>query len=261
MSALPGPAARERRGGSALGPLRLKELAPDVVRRIIAADPRLIIPVGTLEQHGAHLPLGCDTLVVERLADDLSEDFGILRAPTVEYGVNTTTPGMPAGNASLRRKTLRRALNDLLGDWEREGIDEFLILTMHGHAPHQEALGTVVTDHARVRVIDILAIDFSALLDAASGPIHGGEVDTSLVLYVAPGLVRMDEARDFILTETAVKRYRRGSAMYLAPNESLGVPTRASAEKGRQIYELIRDRIRTRVLAKPAAPNRDSTQG
>ncbi len=236
---------------SAAGPLRIKELTPDAVRRAIAADPRLIVPVGTLEQHGAHLPLGCDTLVVERLADDLSAEFGILRSPTVEYGVNSATPDQPAGNASLRRKTLRRALNDLLGDWEHEGIDEFLILTMHGHAPHQEALGTVVTDHARVRVIDILAIDFSALLDGAGGPIHGGEVDTSLVLYVAPDLVRMDEARDFILPETDRKRYRRGSAMFLAPHASIGAPTCASADKGRRIYELIRERIRTRVLAKP----------
>lgn len=229
-------------------PLRLKELQPDLVRRVLVADPRLIVPVGTLEQHGAHLPLGCDTLVVERLADDLSSEFGILRAPTIEYGVNAATSALPPGNASLRRKSLRRLMNDLLGDWEREGVKEFIILTMHGHAPHQEALGTVVTDHARVRVIDILTIDLSSLADGASGPIHGGEIDTSLVLFVAPQLVLMEQARDFILPATDLQRYRRGSAMYLAANASLGAPSRASAEKGQRIYELILERIRTRVL-------------
>lgn len=231
-------------------PLRLKEMTPDETRAAFAANPRLIIPVGTCEQHGPHLPLGCDTIIVDRLADDLSAEFRIVRAPTVEYGVNDETDHLFPGNASVRRKTLRRWLNDLLPDWEKAGVEEFLVLTMHGHAPHQEALGTVVTERARVRVIDILAIDLGALVDGPTGPIHGGEVDTSLLLHVAPHLVRMEQAQDFILPEQAVRRYRRGSTMRLpaiSPG-SVGQPTRASAEKGRRIYAFIKDRIRRRVL-------------
>lgn len=238
-------------------PLRIKFLTQGDVRRALEKDPRLIVPVGTCEQHGPHLPMGCDTMLVERLADLLSEEFGILVAPTIEYGVNVVTAEPFPGNASVRRKTLRRWVNDLLLDWEREGVQEFLILTAHGHAPHQEALGTVVTERARVRVVDILAIELGALVDHAEGPIHGGEVDTSLALYVAPDLVRMQEARDFILPEAAVRRYRRGTIMRLpsiSPG-SVGQPTRASAEKGRAIFEFIRERIRTRVLgAEPASP-------
>jgi creatinine amidohydrolase len=236
-------------------PLRLKFLPPADVRRALDADPRLIVPVGTCEQHGGHLPLGSDTLLVERLADDLSAEFGILVAPTIEYGVNATTPRPLAGNASVRRKTLRRWVNDLLLDWEREGVQEFLLLTAHGHAPHQEALGTVVTEHARVRVIDVLALEFGELVDHGDGPIHGGEVDTSLALYVAPHLVRMEEARDFILPETAVRRYRRGSTLRLPAltDGSVGQPTRASAEKGRRVFEFIKERIRTRVLGVAAS--------
>ena len=60
-------------------------------RALIERDPRLIIPVGTCEQHGPHLPLGCDTIIVERLSRDLSAEFGVLLAPTVEYGVNVET--------------------------------------------------------------------------------------------------------------------------------------------------------------------------
>ena len=69
-------------------PLHLKTLVPEEVRRALERDPRLLVPVGTCEQHGPHLPLGCDTLIIERLADDLSAAFQVLRAPTVEYGVN-----------------------------------------------------------------------------------------------------------------------------------------------------------------------------
>jgi len=225
-------------------------MAPDDVRRAIAANPRLIVPAGTCEQHGPHLPLGSDAIIVERLADDLSAEFGIVTAPTIEYGVNAITARGFPGSASVRRKTLRRWLNDLLPEWEQSGIEEFLVLTAHGHAPHQEALATVVTDRARVRVIDVFAIDLTGVAATADGPIHGGEVDTSLMLFVAPHLVRMDLARDCILPETELRRYRRGTMMRLPAfsQGSVGEPTRASAATGRMIYEFIRGRIRERVL-------------
>ncbi len=235
-------------------PLHLKEMTPDAVALAIAANPRLIVPAGTCEQHGLHLPFGSDALLVERLADDLSAEFRILVAPTIEYGVNAASDAALAGGASVRRKTLRRWLNDLLPEWETSGITEFLVLTAHGHGPHQEALGTVVTDRARVKVIDILAIDLADVVDS-DGPIHGGEVDTSLMLHVAPHLVRMDLARDCILPDAERQRYRRGTLMRLPAmaQGSVGQPTRASAEKGRLIYEFIRDRIRERILM-PASP-------
>jgi len=235
-------------------PLRIKELPPDAVRRALATSHRLIVPVGTCEQHGPHLPLGADTFVVERLADDLSAEFGVVRAPTVEYGVNDRLSPDDHGGAGVRRKTLRRWLNDMLPDWERAGIEEIIILTMNGYAPHQEALCTVLTGAARVRVIDILAADFGALVESPDDPIHGGEVDTSLVLYVRPDLVRMDAARDCIMPESDLRRYRRGARISLPADSlgSVGRPSRATAEKGERLYRLILDRVRQRVFANTA---------
>jgi creatinine amidohydrolase len=238
-------------------PLRLKELTPGAARDAAAANPRLIVPIGTTEQHGPHLALGTDTIVVERLADDLSAEFQVLRAPTIEYGVNDDARDREfSGGASVRRKTLRRWVNDLLPDWEQLGILEVLMLTMNAYAPHQEALGTVVAPRARVRVIDILGIDFGPLVEHPDDPIHGGEVDTSLALFVCPELVQMNAAIDYILPEPAVRRYRRGSAILL-PSEStgsIGRATKASAEKGRLLYELIVGRIRERVFAVTPEP-------
>src|SRR6185503_5045743 len=118
-------------------PLHLSVLTPEAVRAALARDSRLLVPAGTCEQHGPHLPLGCDSIIVERLADDLSSAFGILRAPTVEYGVNTATKRPYPGNATVRRKTLHRWMNDLLASWEEAGVSAFIILTAHGHDPHQ----------------------------------------------------------------------------------------------------------------------------
>lgn len=232
-------------------------MQPGAVREAARLHPRLILPVGTTEQHGLHLPLGSDTLIVERLADDLSAEFQVLRAPAVEYGVNDTFEQRFSGGATVRRKTLRRWVNDLLPDWEQLGIEDILILTMNAFTPHQEALGTVVAARARVRVIDILGLDFGSLIEHPDDPVHGGEVDTSLVLFVRPDLVRMDAVTDYILPEHDLRRYRRGSSLRLPEQSggSTGRASKASAEKGRLLYHYILDRLRDRVFGvNPGAP-------
>jgi creatinine amidohydrolase len=190
---------------------------------------------------------------VERLVDDLSAAFEILRAPTIEYGVNTATRRSFPGNAAVRRKTLHRWMNDLLGDWEQAGVDTFIILTAHGHDPHQEALSTLRTRRARIFTVDVFALDFTGHLDDAEGPMHGSELDTSLLLYIAPQLVRMERATDFVLPEPERARYGRTSLGRLPEHSpgSLGRPTAATREKGERLYKMIYDRIATRVLGAP----------
>jgi creatinine amidohydrolase len=198
------------------------------------------------------MPLGCDTLIVERIADDLSAEFGVLRAPTLEYGVNVATEREFPGNASLRRKTLHRALNDLLDSWESTGFREFILLTAHEHDPHLEALSTVVTSGARVRVVDIFQVDFSDLLEGQTEPMHGDEVDTSLLLYLAPKLVAQDLAEDYMMSRDELRRYRRGWLRVPKGSPgSIGRPRLASAAKGMAIYQRIRSRIAERVFVAP----------
>lgn len=229
-------------------------MRPADIAATVAADPRLIVPVGTCEQHGPHLPVGCDTIIVERLADELSEEFGVLRAPTLEFGVNTATERRYAGNASLRRKTLHRALNDLIDSWEASGIREFILLTAHEHDGHIDALATVITSGARVRVVDLFDVDLSDLLEDPSDPIHGGEVDTSLMLYLAPDLVRMDLAQDYTMSTRDQRRYRKGWLRIpeLSPG-SVGRPRLASSDKGLALYQRIHSRVRERVFLAPSA--------
>lgn len=227
-------------------------MRPRDVAAVIERDPRLILPIGTCEQHGPHLPLGSDTLIVERLSADLSAESGVLLAPTVEYGVNVETEKGFAGNASLRKKTLHRMLNDLIDSWEATGIREFILLTAHEHDPHLEALSTVITSGARVRVVDIFGIDFSDLLQGQTEPMHGDEVDTSLLLYIAPELVDMSLAQDYMMSREELRRYRRGWLKVPSTSPgSIGRPSLATAEKGRAIYERLYTKIRDRIFAAP----------
>lgn len=237
-------------------PLRIKEMLPQQVAETVARDPRLIVPVGTCEQHGPHMPLGCDTIIVEHFADDFSAEFGVLRAPTLEYGVNVDTERGFPGNASVRRKTLHRMLNDLVDSWEATGIQEFVLLTAHEHDPHLEALSTVVTSGARIRVVDIFEVDCSDLLEAQSEPMHGDEVDTSLLLYLAPELVAVERAQDYMMSREELRRYRRGWLRVPKGSPgSIGRPSLATAAKGEQIYQRIRGRIRERVFLAPPVEN------
>src|SRR3954449_10763365 len=97
----------------ATSPWRIKEMTPGAIRERLLERPTLLVPVGTTEQHGPHLPLGCDSIIVEHLADDISASFGMPRAPMVEYGVQTPPHPFPGG-AALRRKTLHRVMNELI---------------------------------------------------------------------------------------------------------------------------------------------------
>lgn len=235
-------------------------MRPSEIAAVMAEDPRLIVPVGTCEQHGPHMPIGCDTIIVERLADDLSAEFGVLRAPTLEFGVNAHTAQAYPGNASIQRKTLHRLLNDLVGAWEASGIAEFIILTAHENDPHLEALSTVITSGARVRAVDVFGLDLSSILEGQSEPMHGDEVDTSLLLYLAPGLVDMDAARDYMMSREELRRYRRGWLRVPKGSPgSIGRPSLATAEKGAALYGRIYRVIRDRVFVAPPPDDDAST--
>jgi creatinine amidohydrolase len=175
-------------------PLRLKEMVPARATEVFMRVPRLLIPAGTLEYRGPHLPLGCDSVILDRLADELSAATGIARAPTMEFGVHASRDETEVGTAALTRKTLHRAVNELIAVWEEvAGVRDTFILTAHAADPHLEALSTIRTI-GRVRVVDILALEcLLPIREIETGPWHGGEIDTSLMLYLAPDLV--DAAR------------------------------------------------------------------
>ncbi len=242
-----------------MNPPRRSYLLSDLTWTEVAAhleqDRRLIVPVGACDQYGRHLPIGTSTFIAEAMATDLSQEFGVLRAPTFAYGVNIETKSVYPGAAGMREKTLHRALNDLLASWEDQGFSEFLLITVHGYDPHVEGIAAVSVLHARVRVIEALCIDFSGLLDGSGGPQHGGEVETSLLLYLRPEAVNMEAAEDFLPHPRSFTLLGRGIPT-LPPDApgSVGQPTLASAEKGERIYAHILQKIREKIFLSAEEP-------
>jgi creatinine amidohydrolase/Fe(II)-dependent formamide hydrolase-like protein len=137
-------------------------------------------------------------------------------------------------------------MNELTESWEEgAGVREFVVLTAQASEAHLEALSSVRTDDAKVQVIDIFSLDFGSLLERPGAPVQGGELDTSLLLYIAPERVRMDLAQDFALTPSVLARYRPGHTRHLPPGSpgSVGYPSLASAQKGELLYRFIFDRV------------------
>jgi creatinine amidohydrolase len=143
-----------------------------------------------------------------------------------------------AGEAGLRRKTLHRAVNELLAGWEDHGIQEFVLLTAVQHEPHIDALLMAMTSSATTTVVNLLSIDTSDLLNASPRSEHAGELETSLLLYLAPDLVRTAQAADVPANAGIYRRYAHGRVATPPPGSrgTLGFPSRASAEKGEAVF-------------------------
>ncbi len=231
----------------------------DVVAHL-ARDPRLIVPVGALDQHGAHLPLGTNVLIARQIAHDLAHEFRVLRAPTFYYGVSVQTEQPYAGTASLQKKTLHLAMNELLTGWEKHGVTEIIFITAQRYEPHVEAIATLYPRRARVRVVQVWDTPIADLLEVQSAPLHADVAETSVMLFLYPELVRMDRAQDFDLAPKLFQRYLDGrlDLPLVEGAGSIGRPSAANAAKGEKIYQRILDTIRNAIFLAPTDADSDS---
>jgi len=213
------------------------ELAWPKVARILEVEPRLIFPIGALEQHGPHLPIASNTFIAQRVAREVSERCRVLRAPAFSYGV--TVAGGPFRAPGLRRKTFHRVVNELLERWEDLAVKHFVLITAHRFEPHLEALLMTASGPATKSVYDLYQIDVSDVLETDPELEHAGELETSLMLHLAPQLVQMERAKDFVPEGGALRKYtRRRVPKPPVPSQGVvGTPSVASADKGERIFK------------------------
>lgn len=163
----------------------------------------VILPVGSVEEHGLHLPLNADTITAYEIALLAAQKKSALVLPPVTYGVCRTTSGFP-GTITLSFDTMRGMIEDILEGLVNQGVKKIILLCGHWGSSHLTALREAArTIKQRKTEVKILLIPLSYLLDDEAksvleaekeGAGHAGELETSLMLALKPNLVNIEKA-------------------------------------------------------------------
>ncbi|MFQ5945621.1 MAG: creatininase family protein [Anaerolineae bacterium] len=180
--------------------VRLEALTWVQIERYIGLDDRILLPVGSTEQHGRHLPLGNDGDLAHALARRAAERTGVLVAPVLRFGDSLHHMAFP-GTISLGRGTLEMVSRELFASLHRHGFRR--ILVVNGHGGNIPALRSAVTALGRLpttlevrirswwEIPEVTAIETEAFGGPGS---HADAGETALALAIHPERVRLKQA-------------------------------------------------------------------
>ncbi|MEM7117247.1 MAG: creatininase family protein [Chloroflexota bacterium] len=225
--------------------------SPDIAA-LDKKDGVVILPIGAIEQHGAHLPVLTDTLiaggVVEAALARLTDEVAAWVLPPMSYGKSNEHLNF-AGTISLSAATLTAVLHDIAQSIQRAGFRRLAFV--NGHGGNTPLLQMVARDIRVATGLMVFVIQpgsydnlpFELPPSEMKYGLHAGETETSLILHLAPDTVQMDKAvreiPDFPETDTPLFFFGSVSAAWLADDWSesgvYGDATRGTAEKGAQL--------------------------
>lgn len=220
----------------------------DLGTRTSGADLRgatVLVPLGALEQHGAHLPLHTDSEVARAVCDTVAErltDRQVLVAATVAYGASGEHEDFP-GTVSIGTEALVHLVVELVRSARRWSGPVVLVT---GHGGNAEALDRAVAQLRRE------SHDVAWTSCAEPGwDAHAARAETSLLLALDPGTVRMDAAAPGPVEPVSalLPRLRAGGVAAVSPGGVLGDPRGASAAEGEDLLEQLVDRVTRQVWA------------
>lgn len=216
-----------------------------------------ILPVGSLEQHGPHLSLDTDMAVAQALAERLHADLGdaAVLCPPVSYGLSEHHMGFP-GTMTLRPDTFLSIFGDLVESLEKWGLRRILVI--NGHGGNIDALRLVSRKARRDRGVLVAAIMWAQLAaEEIAGRVtspsygHACEIETSVAMHLVPDrvtshLITGPSGRRSIDPLTDPPRNLVDQAVWMrewTEDGALGDPTLASPELGKELVEIIYERV------------------
>jgi creatinine amidohydrolase len=211
---------------------------------------RAIVPVGSLEQHGAHLPVSTDSIITEYIATMAVEKIPSFIVPAISYGVSYEHK--PMFNLSIRNSTLSSVISDICISLVENGIESIVLL--NGHYGNMGVLQYIGQNlYGRVPGnIRIFSINYWHFMQHKFD--HAGEAETSLVLAIAPELVKMEKAepnsKKISKSNIAYSSITNnpGSFVNITGNGIWGDPTNATAQKGRELLDEIVKNLTQTIL-------------
>jgi mycofactocin precursor peptide peptidase len=207
----------------------------------------VLVPVGSTEQHGPHLPLGTDTLIATAVAEAVAARLGgpgagVWVAPALSYGSSGEHQSF-SGTVSIGTEALRFVVVELVRSL-RTWADRVVLVNAHG--------GNLLAVRGAVEQLvgEGHAVQWVACA-TEEVDLHAGRTETSLLLHLAPRLVRLElaEAGDCRPLPEILPALVRGGVAAVSANGVLGDPAGASAEEGRAVLESMVSSITGRLAA------------
>jgi creatinine amidohydrolase len=201
-----------------------------------------IIPVGSLEQHGDHLPLATDLIIAEYVAKKVAERISSFVFPPIHYGISLEHS--PLFNVSLRYSTLIDIIQDISASLLEAGLKR--VFYINGHHGNSGAMQYVMHDHLhRISEKNFSAFSLNYWNMADMEFDHGGETETSIMLAINDRAVQMNKARPGAIKQSKLKRTYQTftnnpcSFPKITRNGIWGDPRNATAGRGEELLELI----------------------
>ncbi len=238
------------------------------VKGLALANAVALVPVGSTEAHGPHLPLGVDVLIAEEVCRRVAVRLHArgeqaLLFPAVPYGLTEFAASF-AGTVSVAAEGFERFLADVLAGigghgFRRVGVLNHHLEPAHFALVHRAAQAAASRSGARVVVPDHRRRPHGPRLgdEFMHGGSHAGRYETSLMLAISPGLV--DEAARRALPELAVDlpaKIKAGAKDFLAcggEQAYFGAPASATAEEGERLLEILAEISTEALLSPPVA--------
>jgi creatinine amidohydrolase len=239
---------------------RLAALTTDELATVLASRTAVaLLPVGSVEPHGPHLPLATDTLISERVAAAAAERLNdeahrAFVCPSVPYGVTNYAAGF-AGAITVPQEALVAFLKAVVGGYLDTGFAHVCLVNNHLEPDHDAAI------RAAAKGFDAHAVSIACPLtrrwgrtlsdEYKSGACHAGRYETSLVLEAAPAWVKREAAEALpALTVSLSDGIRAGKKTFAdmgLDRAYTGAPAEASAEEGRDLVERLATMVVTEV--------------
>ena len=203
----------------------------------------VLIPFGSVEEHGLHLPLSTDTIEAYEVAKKAARQIPLFVAPPVHYGNCRSTACHP-GTISISTATLKLLFKDIVRSLRGHGMKNFIALSGHAGGAHcmalQEAGEELIAEFQDIEVAVVtefdLARDAGRGLIVTPGDSHAGEIETSRIMHTHPHLVKGAAPAEYPAFPVGIlvrdkRRYWPGGVW--------GDPCKASAEKGAELEALV----------------------
>jgi creatinine amidohydrolase len=204
-----------------------------------------ILGIGSFEQHSAHLPVETDFFFAFHVSRQTASRLQAMLLHPLPYSTSLEHLGF-AGTVTLKPETLTAVVWDIAESVHRWGIRYLVLLNSHGG---NFCLNPAARQwNMERKKPHLLLIDFFTSLSEIGGNLHAGEIETSMMMHLAPQRVREDKPEDFVPTWSRADLTHLGMKG-ISPTGVWGYPSRASAEKGAKWFDEAVDhcveRIRT----------------